>query len=126
MSRARRSDKRHFHRVAHDAPATLSRDDKILPCKILDLSLKGCLIELSNDWDFEPGQIYELRIDLSPTVRIVMDVSLAHRDGTKAGFVCQRADLDSISALKRLVELNLGDEELLERDLRALASSSDH
>ncbi len=126
MSRMRHSEKRHFHRVAHDAPATLSRGSHTFPCKILDLSLKGCLIELGNDWSIEPDQVHELRIDLSPTIQIVMDVSLAHRAGTKIGLVCQHIDLDSISTLKRLVELNLGDQELLERDLQALASSSDH
>jgi hypothetical protein len=126
MSRMRHSEKRHFHRVAHDASATLSREGKTFPCKILDLSLKGCLIELGNNWSIEPDQVFEFRIDLSPTVQIVMDVSLAHRDGTKIGLVCQHIDLDSISTLKRLVELNLGDEELLERDLQALASISYH
>jgi hypothetical protein len=36
------------------------------------------------------------------------------------GFVCQYIDLDSISHLRRLVELNLGDGSLLERELAAL------
>jgi hypothetical protein len=124
MSSIRRSEKRHFHRIAHDAPATLFHKDDSFPCKILDLSLKGCLIELDADRPLDPDYIYELRIDLSGTVRILMGVSLAHRSGTKIGLVCRQIDLDSISALKRLVELNLGDEELLERDLQALALNS--
>jgi hypothetical protein len=36
------------------------------------------------------------------------------------GFVCRHIDLESISHLRRLVELNLGDESLLERELAAL------
>jgi hypothetical protein len=91
----------------------------------MDLSLKGCLIELDADRFIDPDDIYDLHIDLNGTVRILMGVSLAHRSERKIGFVCRRIDLNSISALKRLVELNLGDEELLERDLQALASSSD-
>jgi len=125
MASIRRSEKRHFHRVAHDAPATLSYKDESFPCKILDLSLKGCLIELDSDRHLDPDDVYELRIDLNGTVRILMGVSLTHRSERKIGFVCRQIDLDSISALKRLVELNLGDEELLERDLQALASNSD-
>lgn len=124
MPSIKRSEKRHFHRIAHDAPATLFHKDEGFPCKIVDLSLKGCLVELDTDRLMDPGDIYELRIDLNGTVRILMGVSLAHRSGNKIGLVCRQIDLDSISALKRLVELNLGDEELLERDLQALASSS--
>ncbi|MGX2040396.1 PilZ domain-containing protein [Methylocaldum sp. MU1018] len=126
MPRIRPSDKRHFHRVAHDAQATLSYENESFPCKILDLSLKGCLIEFDSDPTINPEDIYELHVNLNETVHILMDVSLAHRSGRKAGFECRLIDLDSIAALKRLVELNLGDPELLERDLQALASSSGH
>jgi hypothetical protein len=34
--------------------------------------------------------------------------------------VCKEIDLDSISHLRRLIELNLGDQEELERELGAL------
>lgn len=54
-----------------------------------------------------------------------MEISLAWaRDGL-LGFECQHIDLDSISHLRRLVELNLGDEELLERELALLVSAHD-
>ncbi|HYE37811.1 PilZ domain-containing protein [Methylocaldum sp.] len=115
------SEKRHFHRVAHDAAATLSHKNESFPCKILDLSLKGCLIELNSDQLIDSEDIYDLRVNLNETVHISMGVSLAHRSERKIGFVCRRIDLDSVSALRRLVELNLGDAELLERDLQALA-----
>jgi len=123
MPSTRHSEKRHFHRVAHDAPATLYRNDERVPCKILDLSLKGCLIELDSDRLIDPDGVYELRIDLNETVRILMSVSPAHSSERKLGLVCRQIDLDSISALKRLVELNLGDERLLERELQALLAS---
>ena len=40
--------------------------------------------------------------------------------GDLVGMVCRHIDVDSISHLRRLVELNLGDEALLERELAAL------
>ena len=45
------------------------------------------------------------------------------QDGELIGFVCRHIDVDSISHLRRLVELNLGDEALLERELAALGEA---
>lgn len=49
-----------------------------------------------------------------------MEVVLTRTQPQSLGFVCRHIDLDSISHLRRLVELNLGDEQLLERELAAL------
>jgi hypothetical protein len=49
-----------------------------------------------------------------------MNLSISHVIGNEAGFKCEHIDLDSISTLRRMVELNLGDSTLLERDLIAL------
>jgi len=43
-------------------------------------------------------------------------VELKHVEGDHLGFKCQYIDLDSVTHLKRLVELNLGDPEMLERE----------
>jgi hypothetical protein len=41
------------------------------------------------------------------------------------GLRCDRLDVDSMSHLRRLVELNLGDPALLERDLQSLIAAGD-
>lgn len=51
---------------------------------------------------------------------IRMDASAVHIDDGMINFICEHIDLDSITHLKRLVELNLGDPELLHRELSAL------
>ncbi len=51
-----------------------------------------------------------------------MDVTLAHTEEDHIGFHCEHIDLDSVTSLKRLVELNLGDEELLEREILNMLS----
>jgi hypothetical protein len=45
---------------------------------------------------------------------------VVHREWTLVGVRCVEIDLESISHLRRLVELNLGDAELLHRELSAL------
>ncbi|MBC7183294.1 MAG: PilZ domain-containing protein, partial [Marinobacter sp.] len=51
---------------------------------------------------------------------IVMAVELRHIEPHRLGFKCQYIDLDSATHLKRLVELNLGDQALLEREFAHL------
>ncbi|MDO9162317.1 MAG: PilZ domain-containing protein, partial [Methylococcaceae bacterium] len=102
--------------------ATLSFDNKTWLCEIIDLSLKGCLLKFDFNWKEDLEKTYTLSLQLSEHQLIQMQVSTAHVIGNTAGFKCDHIDLDSISELRRLVELNLGDSSLLERDLQALAS----
>lgn len=113
-------DKRHFHRVGHDARATLSRAGQTWSATVEDLSLNGCLVEMSGEWPVTPGQTYQLSIHLSYAIHIEMAVVLAHQDGRHVGFHCVSLDADSAGQLRRLIELNLGDSHLLERDMREL------
>lgn len=114
-------EKRHFHRVAHDAPVLLKTSEREFPAKVVDLSLKGCLLAIPDDHPTANREEYTVEISLSEEVRIVMEVFQVRREGHHAGFACRHIDLDSISTLRRLVELNLGDASLLDRDLEALA-----
>lgn len=113
-------EKRHFHRVGHDAEATLSHAGQSWPCTVEDLSLNGCLVELAKESPVESDRTYHLDIRLSPSVHIEMEATLSHRDGRHVGLHCVGIDSDSVGQLRRLIELNLGDSTLLERDMREL------
>jgi hypothetical protein len=49
-----------------------------------------------------------------------MQTRVAHVEGPQAGLLCISIDIDSVTHLRRLLELNLGDPALLERELSAL------
>ncbi|MFW5443890.1 MAG: PilZ domain-containing protein [Methylococcaceae bacterium] len=114
------NDKRHFHRIFYNSDATLSTESNSIPCKIVDISLKGCLLRFDTPWIEPLENLYTLKLHLSDEISITMQVSVAHVIGNDAGFKCEHIDIDSISQLRRLVELNLGDSEMLERDILAL------
>ncbi|MCK5830097.1 MAG: PilZ domain-containing protein [Methylococcales bacterium] len=118
------SDKRHFHRIFYNADITLSNESTIINCKLIDISLKGCLLRFDTDWSEPLEDLYTLSLTLSDEVSITMQASVAHVISTDVGFKCEHIDIDSISQLRRLVELNLGDSHLLERDLIALSDLS--
>ncbi|MBL3589719.1 MAG: PilZ domain-containing protein [gamma proteobacterium endosymbiont of Lamellibrachia anaximandri] len=115
-------ERRRFRRVLFDAPMRISVGDKSYETTLVDLSLKGALAVRPADWSGQPDQSVELDIKLGDTeTRIRMQASVAHIGEGAIGFRCNTIDMESITHLRRLVELNTGDAELLERELEALA-----
>lgn len=114
-------EKRQFHRIFYSAQAVISFDEKLYPCTVLDISLKGCLLEFDEDWVLPIDQLYSLTLTLGEGIDIVMAMSVVHVVGHQVGLKCEHIDIDSISRLRRMIELNLGDSQLLERDLAMLS-----
>ncbi|WP_372965460.1 PilZ domain-containing protein [Marinobacter sp.] len=114
-------ENRRFHRIRFDAPCELHWQDQVWPAELLDISLKGALVERPERWDVPLSEPCELVVHLNGhEAAIVMAVELMHVEGDCLGFKCQYIDIESVMHLRRLVELNLGDPGLLERDLAHL------
>ncbi len=116
------NEQRRFSRISFDADVQLVDAKGSWRSRLIDLSLKGALIVTPQDWSGQPGEhfLLTLALDSDEEVVIRMEVSVAHSENDHIGFRCEHIDLDSISHLRRLVELNLGDAELLDRELSAL------
>ncbi|MWV11808.1 PilZ domain-containing protein [Pseudomonas sp. R-28-1W-6] len=117
---APRTERRRFQRIAFDAATELAQGERRWTVELHDLSLKGLLVKRPRDWNGDPDQPFSATITLDSETRLQMEVVLTRTHDGLLGFVCRHIDLDSISHLRRLVELNLGDESLLERELAAL------
>ncbi|CRM01074.1 PilZ domain-containing protein [Pseudomonas poae] len=114
------SDRRRFRRIAFDARTELQQNGQEWPVQLVDLSLKGLLIQRPTPWIGNGADPFDVDIHLDAETDVRMQVRLTHDDHGQLGFVCEHIDLDSISHLRRLIELNLGDEEELHRELAAL------
>ncbi|MFV3403808.1 MULTISPECIES: PilZ domain-containing protein [Pseudomonas] len=114
-------ERRRFQRIAFDAPTELRQGERSWPVKLLDLSLKGLLIERPSPWDADLSQDFEATIRLNDKKTLVhMQVELRHEEPTRLGFICLYIDVDSMTHLHRLVELNVGDSTEMMRELREL------
>jgi hypothetical protein len=125
MTTAISDDRRHHSRITFHTTAHLLLGDRRIEVKVLDLSLKGALIQLSDAGlvdDAVAGLICQLNVGLDDAEgdQITMETKVAHAHGSRIGLLCRNIDLDSVTHLRRLVELNLGDPGLLERELSAL------
>ncbi|MBA6115611.1 PilZ domain-containing protein [Pseudomonas putida] len=113
-------ERRRFQRIAFDAPTELRQGDRRWPVNLLDLSLKGLLIERPEPWGADLTQDFDAIIHLDHAVRVQMQVELRHEEPTRLGFVCLYIDIESMSHLHRLVELNVADSTEMMRELREL------
>jgi len=113
-------DRRIFSRIHFDAWAELRQGERHWRAPVVDLSLKGLLVREPEEWRVDDSQPVRAAIQLANQATIQMTVWPRHNTNGQIGFECEFIDLDSISNLRRLVELNLGDPELLERQLAAL------
>ena len=114
------TERRRFQRIAFDAATELAQGERSWSVALHDVSLKGLLVKRPRDWNGDPDQPFIANIALDANTQLQMEVVLTRTRNDLLGFVCRHIDLDSISHLRRLVELNLGDETLLERELAAL------
>jgi len=115
-------ERRTFTRILFDASTTLQQGKNTWSTQLIDLSLKGMLIEEPSNWpDAHENDNFTATIALDDNeTQIIMQVKMAHHENLQIGFQCENIDLDSITHLRRLVELNVGDHELLDRELSAL------
>ena len=115
-------NRRAFHRIFFDANVAVIVDSQMHKTSLIDVSLNGALISQPEGYELTKGQNVRLEIDLGETHNLIaMDAVVTHLENEHVGLKMQQIDVDSISHLRRLVELNLGDSELLHRDLEHLA-----
>jgi hypothetical protein len=113
-------ERRQFWRALFSSPVRLTTHEEATYAKLIDISLKGALLEASPAWKGKINDSCQLRLDLAPGTTISMWGTVVHIDENQIGLRCDSIDLDSITHLRRLVELNSGDPAELEREISSL------
>lgn len=112
------TEQRQFNRIAFDAPVSIKNEDTEHKSSLIDISLKGVLLKKPNSWYHNNQDEFNITVKLDDhESEINMHVMQAHEEPEQLGFKCIDIDIDSMTVLKRLVELNLGDESLLNREI---------
>lgn len=124
MSESLQSERRRFTRIPFDAEAELRVGESSWMVTIEDISLKGVLLAHPAGFDAPLGIEMVVEAWLDSDVQLLLPVTLARIDKDFLGCACGVIDLDSITHLRRLVELNLEDSSLLDRELEHLVAGS--
>jgi len=110
--------KRHFQRVPFNAEVELLFAEQNQVCNLLDIALKGALLEIPPPFELAMNSLCNLCITL-PDTSICLDfhAQLVHREGDHFGFKFISEDLETFTHLRRLLELNSGDPEGVREEL---------
>lgn len=107
-------ERRRFTRISFDGKCFIQDCQNIHEGHLLDISLKGALVEpISSEVPcaYSPKKCCKLKIVLNDSgVEIIVDVEMVHRrDDGLIGFYFTKIDVDSLTHLRKLIELNMGD-----------------
>lgn len=111
-------ERRRFLRVMYQAPATLSQDDLLFNAMVKDISLHGLLVNCETPSALVSDRPIDVNIPLNGgDIAIQLTAQIIEKKSNLLRLKVDHIDLESLGHLKRLVELNMGNDELLHRDL---------
>lgn len=117
-------NRRQFTRIIFANSAQLSDDKSSWCVRLVDLSLKGALVSMPNDNTIKliDNKPYTLSFQLADSdVYIKLKVNIVQLTKKDLRLRCMRMDIDSATHLRKIVELNMSDGHLLQRDLEQLS-----
>lgn len=113
-------DKRKFTRISFVQQVLVETEHDVIDAYCLDLSLRGILLARPEAVHWRLEQPITITLTLEQDVRITMRCSVAHIGDEVVGCACDSLDIDSLTALRRLLELNFPDQEVVYRELSEL------
>ena len=113
-------ERRHHRRIPFIAEVRVSRAGHQWRCRVLDISLKGMLIEHAEEVPFELSGNFDVSLILSEDVAINMQAGISHCSEVHCGLVWKNIELEGLTHLRRLLELNMGDPDEINRELAEL------
>jgi hypothetical protein len=111
-------ERRKSSRLSFATECELIAAGKSFPTALIDISIKGALVERPAGWPDPAPQPCDLRVLLGDAqVEFHMMVEVTHAEPHQLGLRCLSIDVESVTHLRRLLELNFGDPTLVEREL---------
>lgn len=115
-------NRRQFTRILFSIKAELVVEGNSYAVSIHDISLNGALVTAIESDNSLKGKLGTLHFLLSDNEsKVTMNIAVVHEDKNETGLQCNAIDIDSVTHLRRLVELNLGDSEQLNKELSQLS-----
>lgn len=115
-------NRRQFSRVLFSMQAELAIDEQCFSVKIQDISLNGALLYADTKGFVFSKKLGTLSLKLNQAdEKIIMNVVVVSQEENDIHVQCNGIDIDSVSSLRRLIELNLADNEQVNKELSRLS-----
>ena len=111
-------DKRKFLRVPFQCQSQIRCGDRTYAGELLDISMKGALLLVRDVSGWEMGHTCFLDVKLENSdIHLQFEASLSHQEDNHYGFIFLSEELETFAHLRRLLELNIGDTDIVDREL---------
>ena len=119
------AEKRHFQRTDFETSGILRVRGRPMSFTLIDISLKGALLNPYDPEAIPIGESVTIEIALKPSELVIRaEARCVHREYNYLGFRFTVIDADSMAHLRRLMELNLGDDSEIDHELSFLAEQA--
>lgn len=117
------ADRRKYSRVKFEAETTCIWQGHRFATHLLDISLKGALVEFDSHPPFAKGADCHLELALNGRQLVLsFEAHSVFESGSQVGLEFLGIDLEALTHLRRLVELNTGDSDKVKEELFFLAT----
>ena len=116
-------DKRRFHRVTCEEKVLVGLDGSTASAQLLNISLKGALVEFENDVAFQNGDILDITLPLDDSdISLQFEAKVMHRSNNVVGLKFVRIDLDSMIHLRSFIEARTMDPDQVLKEFEHFSS----
>jgi len=111
-------NKRYNKRISFHVNAAAKINNIIYKGELYDISLKGALIKIEKNVEPPINSRSTVILKLpNSIITLEFEAKIAHKKDHFFGFKFEGADVDSLTHLRRLLVLNTGDEEGMDKEL---------
>ncbi len=116
------SERHQYQKLFNSFQTVLSYEDKAWSCRVVDISLHGCLLCFNNPWQQANIEaIYTMTMQAPAGKAIIMNLSISHVINNEVSFKCEHLDSDHSQLLHQLTASNPMHCRLLARELLQLS-----
>ena len=117
------AERRNYSRVKFEAETACLWQGTSFPAHLLDISLKGALVEFDGVIPFAKGSDCHLELALNGRQLVIaFEARAVFEAKSQVGLEFMSIDLEALTHLRRLVELNTGDSDKVKDELFFLAT----
>ena len=113
-------ERRQYTRIPFSAEILMQSGNEEWTCNLLDISLNGMLVEPPGNININPNNPCAVALFLSDDVIINARVRIRHTAVDRWGLQYINIDVDSLQHLRHLLEVNLEDTDLINREFAQL------
>ncbi|MCR9938725.1 PilZ domain-containing protein [Vibrio antiquarius] len=116
------AERRRFSRILHQAPTKVEQRDLAIEARIQDLSLHGLLMKVEETEALDPALPAHVTFSFDQSEQVItLKAQIVDISKCEIRLKIIKIDIESISQLKRFIELNVGNNDLLNRELEHLS-----